>query len=229
MHYEQAYTTTILYQDYAGNSLGSHDPIVNGNSTTLLADVADKVDQDAYDENQTELHKYLYKFHHWVDVSDSSKTYGFDENGVIPYTAPDGDVDRTVTLRAVPEDTSYQTDTYYRVIINNVYITYSISEKRNAINTIELMSEVNFTGKDVLETKSDASQGLDQSTYTYFVKSGGSIVIAIREGYDALLSRNDRTIDLTVDNKVVAYGALSGTIPYTLGVTTYHTVSAKVH
>lgn len=229
LHYEQAYTTTILYQDYAGNSLGSHDPIVNGNSTTLLADVADKVDQDTYSESQTELHKYLYRFHHWVDVSDPSKTYGFDENGVISYTAPEGDVDRTITLRAVAEETSYQTETYYRVIINNAYIDYTYREKRNAINTIELMSEVNFTGFDVLETKSDASQGLGQSTYTYFVKSGGSIVIAIREGYDAIISSNDRKIDLTVDGKVVAYGAFSGTVSYTLGVTTYHTVSAKVH
>ena len=218
LHYEQAYTTTILYQDYAGNSLGSHEPIVNGSSTTLLADVADKADQDAYNTSQMELHKRLYRFHHWVDVSDSSKTYGFDENGVIPYTAPEGDVDRTITLRAVSEDTSYQTDTYYRVTIDNASVRYKpFSSDRRGIQSIDLDGSVNYLGKDVTVDSGAPDNGLGNATYVYFVKSRGSIVVALRKGHEGKL--DSYIVNLTIDSAVVKNGSTSAPGPYTHIVT----------
>lgn len=219
LHYEQAYTTTILYQDYAGNSLGSHDPIVNGNSTTLLADVADKVDQDAYDENQTELHKYLYKFHHWVDVSDSSKIYGFDENGVIPYTAPDGDVDRTVTLKAVAEETAFQTDTYYRVTIKNTKVAWSSSSsKRTALYYLNLDSDFDFKETGAEMKASGEEQGITEGTYIYFVKESGSLILSLRKGYYALFGAVTHYPRLYVNGSLIATGNKDSVTQKTVGI-----------
>ena len=213
LHYEQAYTTTIVYQDYAGNALGTSDPIINGRTAELLSDVADKADEDAYDTSKTELSKRLYKFHHCVYVSDSSLTYDFDENGVIPYTAPAGDVDRTVTLRAVAEETSYQTDTYYRIIVDNANVKYDLWNKRRGIKSIDLDGSVNYLGTDVTLDSGDDANGLGAASYTYFVKRNASIVVALRMRYKGV---GTYTINMTVDGTVVANGTTTGPVSYTL-------------
>lgn len=226
LHYEQAYTTTILYQDYAGNSLGSHEPIVNGNSTTLLADVADKADQDAYNESQTELHKYLYKFHHWVDVSDSSKTYGLDENGVIPYTAPEGDVDRTVTLKAVAEDTSYQTDTYFRVTIKNTSVAWSSNvSKRPALYYLDLDSDFDFKETGAEMRASGEEQGITEGTYIYFVKKSGSLILSLRKGYSALFGAVTHYPRLYTNGKLTITGNKDNVTQKTLGINEETTIT----
>ena len=115
------------------------------------------------------------------------------------------------------EETSYQTDTYYRVKIQND----NVGGDGGGISYISIDGSVNFLSTDV---NSESSSGLSAGTYIYFVKKGGSVVLSVRKGSKGFLGFGSYKVSLKVDDEIKVTGTTTEGAPYTLGVTGPHTV-----